>query len=164
MAVDLGNLIEPVKREVNPPGSDLFPAANDDAWLGYLSDAFWRIRLEIGILSEYSETDGIVTPINVGGEDLSRDMQQLIIFFAGYHIIYRHLMNLKTQFRSKAGPVEYETQQSANVLTEILKDLRDKQNDLLTSLKATYNTSVYYFDALISRTNSMTEGMTYWWG
>lgn len=75
MAVDLNELVEPLKYEVSAPGADPFPDATDDDYLGNLVNAFWEIRL-YGYLSTFEENaaarggpleffEAIVTPIGV---------------------------------------------------------------------------------------------------
>jgi hypothetical protein len=81
VSVDLGDFIESLKREVNPPGTDDFPDALEDEWVGNLSDAFWEARLD-GLLTPYTETDGVVTPIDPTGAEFGRDMVQLVILYA----------------------------------------------------------------------------------
>jgi hypothetical protein len=127
MAVDLADLVESLKREVSPPGGDTFPDATQDNYLGSLTDAFWEIRL-FGMLAGFEEnaaarggpasfTEGIVTPTGVtedyddpfgyiNGQDLSRELQQLIVLWAGYKIVLTRFGVLQSVFRAKAGPVE----------------------------------------------------------
>ena len=148
MATDLSDLIDSLKREVNPPGSNLYPDANDDTWLGNLQDAFWEAYLDGLITSTYAESDGLVTP------DLPKDLQQLLVFYAGYKIIRNTIRDLKTMFRSKAGPVEYEVQQSSSVFRDILAELSKKRSLLLQRLSDLGYADSYYVDAVIARTDS----------
>lgn len=161
MAVDLGDLIEPLRREVNPPGTDLFPDATDDDYFGNLQDSFWDARLD-GLLEGYTESDGVVTTIG-GGDDLTRDMQQLVVVYAGARIVRNHLRALDTLFRSKAGPVEFETQKSAAVLKALLDDLLYRKKLILTRLGDTGTIESYYIDALVARDESIGWGETYWY-
>lgn len=184
MAVDLFELVEPLKREVNPPGSDLYPDATDDSWLGSLTDAFWEIRL-YGMLDGYEENaaarggpeefgEGKVTPVGVladyddpsgyaAGVDLPRELQQLVVLWAGYKVVLTNLGTLKSQFRAKAGPVEYETQQSATLLKALLDALKARIDDIIGNL-STYRqgAGVALFDSVIDRTYSQAVGDTWW--
>lgn len=162
MAVDLFDLIEPLRREVNPPGTNAFPDATDDDYSGYLADAFWEARLD-GFLVGYEETDGIVTPIS-GTDDLGRDWQQLIVIYAGFRILKNELRQIKTLFRAEAGPVSFETQQSAQLLREIMLELRERRDWLLDNLASTGQVAAYYIDAVIARQDSMYFGDTAWVG
>src|SRR4051812_31680007 len=121
MAVDLSDLIDPLKREINSPGTDSFPNASDDDFLGYLEDSFWEGRLDgITVLTPFTESEGIVTNLTDGGEDIGRDLQQLLVLYAGIRIIRNQLMVLNTMFHAEAGPVQFEIQKSAQVLKGIL--------------------------------------------
>jgi hypothetical protein len=180
MAIDLINLVDPLKREVNPPGTDLYPNAIDDDWAGALNNAFWEVRL-YGFLIGYEENaasrggpvefvENIVTPLGVAADyddptgynpqDLSRELQQLIVLWAAYKIVLNRMASLNTTFRTKAGPVEYETQNAASVLKSVLDALHDRIELILKTLPQTAGTVV--FDAIIERSYSMAVGETWW--
>lgn len=161
MAVDLFDLVEPLRREVSPPGEDLFPNADDDDFLGNLQDAFWDARLD-GLLEGFTESDGSVVPTS-GSTDLSRDLQQLIVLYAGLRIVRNHLRSMNTVFRSQAGPVEFETQKSAQLLKALLDELRTRRNLVLTRLSDLGSVDSYYIDALVERDLSLDYGDTYWY-
>lgn len=161
MAIDLFELVESLRREVSPPGEDLFPNATDDDYLGNLQDAFWEARLD-GLLEGYTESDGTVEPTDSGGDDLTRDLQQLIVFYAGFKIVRNHLRSIKTMFRAQAGPVEFETQQSANVLKDLLLELKYKRDLVLTRLSDLGQVPTTYIDALVARDDSILFGDTYY--
>lgn len=182
--VDLFDLVESLKREVNPPGTDAFPDATDDNWLGSLTDSFWEVRL-YGMLEGFEEnaaarggpdsfTEGKVTPTGVDedydypggyvpGVDLARDLQQLIVLWAGYKVVLARMGTLQSVFRAKAGPVEYETQQAATVLKSLLDTLKAKIDQVLGHL-STWNTgnTVVMLDSVIERTYSQAIGDTWW--
>lgn len=165
MAVDLSDLIPSLEREVSPPGSDLYPDAVDDDWLGQLEDSFWEAKL-FGFFSNYTDSDGLVSPIS-GTEELSRELQQLIVLFAGIRSTRMKLMNMNTMFRAQAGPVSFETQQSANLLKGILDGLEAKINSLLDALPDSIlgdASSTYYINALFARTDALNYGYEEWTG
>jgi len=158
MATDIGDVIDPLKREVSPPGTDLFPDASDDDWFGQLQDSFWEAYLDGVITSTYTMDDGgLVTP------DLPRELQQAIVIYAGIRVVRNELRNLNTTFRAVAGPVEYEQQKSANLLKQILDDLwRRKQ--LLLDIVAEYGSvDTQYVDALYARHESIWNQDTFFW-
>jgi hypothetical protein len=185
MAVQLFDLVDPLKRQVNPPGTDLFPSATDDDFLGSLTNAFWEIRL-YGMLATWEENaaarggpdafgEAIVTPIGEmdetyddpegwAPEDLPRDLQQLIVVWAGYQIVLTRLSALNTVFRAKAGPVEYETQNAASVLKGVLDQLKARLDDILSQLSGAGHPGVFGLDAVVERTYSMAMGDTWWVG
>lgn len=122
---DLSDLIDPLKREVSPPGSDLFPDATDDDWTGYLQDGFWEARLD-GFLKNYTVSDdAIVTP------DLPDFYKYMIVLWAGVRITRTRLSNLRTQQRSQAGPVSFEFQNSSQLLKEVLLEIKEKKQRLI---------------------------------
>lgn len=161
MAVDLGDLIESLKREVNPLGGDVFVDATDDMYLGYLQDAFWEARLDgITALAAWDELDGNVTPVTVGGADITRDLLQLLVLIGGIRILRNYLFALAQDFRAKAGPVEFETKGGTSLLVNLLKDLQGQRNLILTRLSDLGAIPTYYFDALIEREMSIGLGLS----
>lgn len=168
MAIDLFDLVDPLKREVATAGefTQFFPNTSDDDLLGMLQDAFWEARLD-GLLEGFNENEGTVAPEggSTAAEDqLTRDYQQLIVLYAGYRMVRNYLLNLKTGFRTQAGPVEYETSQFAAVLRDVLAALKDKRNLILERLSDIGAVNSYYIDAIISRTESMYYGDSFWVG
>jgi hypothetical protein len=122
-------------------------------------DAFWTTKLD-GFFANYTEDpEGFITPIDPGGDDLPRDWQQLIVFYAGMQIVENELRAKNTVFRTKAGPVEFETQNSAQLLREHLKMLHERRAYLLELLSSKYNISPGYVDLVAARYNSIVEGL-----
>jgi hypothetical protein len=160
MAVDLSDLVEFLKVEVNPPGVDLFPSTNDDEWLTRLRNAFWTARMD-GFFPTFVESDGFVFPAS-GTTDMDRELQQVIVFLAGYTAVMSELRNKRASFRAKAGPAEFETTQAATVLTEQSKALREQLARILFRLSDMGSTSVAVIDAVMARTDSLAGGFTTW--
>lgn len=158
MSVDLGDLTDFLVAEVNVPGGDVFTGATEDDYLVRLQNAFWEATLD-GLITGYTESDGVISPTS-GTTDLGRDLQQLVIFYAGISIVRNHLRSLNTAFRAKAGPVEYETQQAATVLRDLLTELQKKRAIILERLSETYATDTYYIDAVLARDAAFGAGDT----
>lgn len=159
MSVDLADLIPSLQRETSPPGDDLFPDAGEEDWLGHLLDSFWEAKLFEFFSGYTADADGLVTPIDAGDDDLARADQQLVVLFAGVRIVRMKLLNTNTNFRAKAGPVEFEQSNSASLLREILKGLQDKINAIYGLLSDSLgSTQDYYFNAVIERTYSIGWG------
>lgn len=157
MSVDLGNLIENVKAEINAPGEEAFASATDDDYLTRLINGFWNSVID-GLITGYTVDDnGIVTPLS-GTTDMGRDVQQIIVFYAGMDAVRNAIRSLNTLTRSVAGPVEFEVQKSANTLRDILKDYESRRNILLARLGDLGNTSASYFDGVLSRQTSQRYG------
>jgi len=182
--VDLAELIEALKAEVSPPGTDLYPGAanDDDAWLLRLQNAFWECVL-YGVIEGFVEdaasrggetewSAGIVTPSDaeadydvdgyVDGTDLSRELQQLIVLWAGWKTVLAQMQNVKTRLRTKAGPVEYEKDQSASVLKAVLDALKEKLDFIIDRLSALSGGSATVFDGVIERDCSICSDGQWW--
>ena len=175
MAVDLSDLVPSLKREVSPPGGNLYPNATGGDWLGHLSDAFWEARL-MGLMVGFEENanarggdasfgEGIITPLNaiVGydepngfdpNSDLTQDYQFLCVIFAGYRITLTHFQNLSSTFKAVAGPVSIEQDMAASVLKGILDNLKDRMDHILYNLSIYGHANVVAFDSMIERTYS----------
>jgi hypothetical protein len=162
MAVDLGDLVESLQREISPPGTNLYPDATEDEYVGRLADAFWEARLH-GLFSGYTEADGSVTP-DSGTTEFPRDYQQLVVLYAGYRVVLSSYQNLNSVFRAQAGPVEYETQKSAQVLRGVLDALRERIKIALGRLSDIGDSSVAIFDAVIERDYALATGTSWWVG
>lgn len=162
MAVDVSDLIDLLKSSVSPPGTDLFPDAVESDWLNNLRNGFWDAVLD-GIITGYTEDDGSISPVS-GTIEFPKDLQQLTILYAGITILRNYLMNMNSMFRSKAGPVEFETQKAPSVLKGILDELVRRRTQILTRLLDTKSTNSYYIDSAIARDQSMLAGNVYWLG
>lgn len=160
MAVDLFDLVEPVKAAVNVPGGNLFPNASEDTWVQVLANAFWTARLA-GLFTDYRETEGSIVPIT-GTTDLGREHQQLIVLYSAYNTVRARLLALPSGKRLKAGPVESETQFSAAVLQALLKDIRSELDQAVSVLAANDATTVQVFDLIFQRDQALLHGDGYW--
>lgn len=162
MSIDMSDeLVDALKREVSPPGTDLYPNATDAEWLNRLRDAFWEGRLN-GLFGGYSvDDDGVVSPVS-GSTDLSREMQQAIVLYAGYRTTLTQFQNISSAVRSKAGPVEFEIERSAALLRDILKDVRDRLSRVLQLLSTLGMNNATVFDAVIERSYSTAYRDTWW--
>lgn len=168
MAVDLSDYVDTLRREVTFPGSSTFSAVPDSTMVGYLADAFWEVKLDGFIEPWVADSDGIVIPQNdpqaqtTNGpfdltpfdpnKDIPRDQVALVVLYAGLKILRNNVLAQNTRLSAKAGPVEFTTENSANVLTEMLKELTDVKNRLL-ALK-TFNQDVTLIDVFSARSTS----------
>lgn len=148
MAVDVVDLIPSLKREIAAPGETVADLNNSE-WIGHLTDAFWEARLH-GLLSDYTEESGLIESIDPSGSDLPREMQQLIVLYAGFRIAITSYRNLNSSFRAKSGPVEYEVQKSAQTLKSLLDTIKGRIDLVLRNLSSyDTSTSVAVFDSVI---------------
>lgn len=158
MAVDLVEYIPSLKREVNPAGTQVI-TLSDSEWVGYLTDAFWEARLD-GFLEGYvaennsTETvaDGSIEKEGAPNADVPRQLVALVVLYAGIRILRNSILNTKTQFRAKAGPVEFEQQSSATMLAEMLKQLKSTKDRIIAALDEEQGlTEVLVLDAFSTR-------------
>ena len=159
MAVDLSEeqYIASLQREVTPLGASLFSNVSDDVWVGYLTDAFWEAKLD-GFMEGYIEDEGEIVHES-GGPDLDRRFVALIVLYAGIRVLRNRILNMNTGFRAKAGPVEFEQQNSATMLAEMLKQLRSTKDRVLEELDEWEATKTMVLDALSVRTF---DSASYW--
>jgi hypothetical protein len=130
MAVDLLDFVDTMRREITPLGTALFADITNTALVGYMADAFWEARMD-GFFPGFSaDEDGVITNTDLT-KNISRSSIALIIVYAGIRILRNRILNTQTAFRAKAGPVEFETQSSATMLAEMLKQLRDTKDRLI---------------------------------
>jgi hypothetical protein len=122
----LEDLVEAFKREVAVPGAFAtdFPSTSDDDLTEALKDAYGMARLD-GFFGMTQLENGVVTP------ELSVAGASLIVLYAGLRMTRQQLRVLKTTARYKAGPTEYETQQSAAAITEDLRQLERRRKELV---------------------------------
>lgn len=164
MAVQLTDLVDGLKREVSPPGSDLYPDTNDAEWEGRLADAFWQARLD-GLLTGWEIDDSGTNIIpSASGPDMPRELQRLVVLYAGFNVALTSFVNINSSIKYKAGPVEQEVQKSAQVLKGVLDALRERIKNVLTNLStyAAGSVDTAAFDAVIERTYATAYGEQWW--
>jgi hypothetical protein len=161
MSVDLADLIGNLKVQVNPPGADLFPSVSNNEWVLRLENSFWTARLD-GLFGAYKAEDGTIVPIDPNTTvDLGRDAQQLVILYAAMDIVITEMRNLQSSFSAKAGPVEYTTQRSAQLLKGVLDVISGRIKSIIFLLSS-YASPTIQFDAIIERTDALSSGMQWW--
>lgn len=129
---NLGDLVEPLKREVAVPGAfeATFPVTTDDDLAASLLDAFAQAQLD-GFFTDHLATDsGVITP------DLSRGGAALIVIYAGIRFLTTDLLNRKSHVRYEANGAVFEQDTGASILVEALKGLRAKKEAMLTAVAA----------------------------
>jgi len=157
MAVDVADYVESLKREVRPPGSALYSSVTDAEWIGYLTDAFWEARLD-GFLQGWvvdgdpaDPTTAEFAPATAGGPDITPSDVALVVLYAGIKVLRNQILNMNSSFRAKAGPVEFEQENSATVLAELLKQLRVTKDRILEAMEENMPTAVMLIDAYSTR-------------
>jgi hypothetical protein len=164
-SVDITELIPSLEAALTIPGqTSPYSSATESEWTLKLTNAFWRAVLDGIITGFVIDEDGIIAPES-GTETLSRSYQQIVVIYAAMNIVQNTLLQLKTTFRAKAGPVEYETQQASQVLTTLLKTYENEKNLILSRLSDVGSSDEsYYYDMPWERRDSQHSGLAYWVG
>ncbi len=146
---DLSELVESLKREVAVPGTfaGLFPTTTDDDLTAALMDAFAQVQLDGFLSANTMDEDGFVDP------PLSRGAEALVVIYAGIRFLTAMLINRTSHTRYEASGAVYEQDYAGSVLTQALKDLRAKKQDLLASAQAAARalTGITMVDAYVLR-------------
>lgn len=147
---ELAALVEAYKREATVPGTfdATFPSTTDEDIVGALADAFAEAQLDGFFGSMVLDVElGEVTP------DLSVAGAALVVIYAGMRLTRQQLRTLNTRTAYKAGPVEYETERSAGALTEELKQLKTRRDQILANaIRAGRNAgTTFVLDGYVSR-------------
>ena len=144
MAVELSEYVDVLRREVTPPGGSQFAGVSDDVFTGYLADAVWEARLDGFLEGWAADEDGTIQPI--GDKEFPREHVALLVLYSGIRILRLRILNTNTKFSAKAGPAEFSQEQSANAVTEMLKNLnevKDRLLDMAVEPTSTYLTDGY---------------------
>jgi hypothetical protein len=143
---DLNVLIEPLKRQVAAPGTfeTVFPNSTDEILFGYLADALaeakidgWFHDVQLDIV-----TGDLAPPLD-DGEGAA------IVIYAAASIIRGQLRALSTRRKYKAGPVELQEENASMLLTEDLKALIARKDEIMRRGAGTG--TAFVFDAYCSR-------------
>lgn len=130
---DLGDLTDALKLEVAVPGefATTFPNTTDDNLADTLTHAFARAQLDgwFGTMT-LDLNQGLVSP------DLSTAGGAVVVIYAAEIILQSKILSLKTRSVYEAGPTKYESDQSANVMVQVLKDLQARKQRLLDQAQA----------------------------
>jgi hypothetical protein len=158
MSTELSSLIPYLNGELGHSTADTLSTGQK---LQALNNSFWDSRLQgVTALTAYTEAEGVVITNAVGGDEISRDLLQVIVLFAAVNIILGQLRNLQTTFRTAAGPVQYETGQSATLLRDVLKATIEKRNIVLKRLSDIGQTDIAMIDLYTASTDSLAWGLS----
>ena len=163
MAVEIVQLAPSLKREVTALGTSEYSSVAESEWIGHLTDAFWEARL-MGLLAGWTEVDGEIVPQAEGGAEIPRDLQHLIVLFAGFRMAITSYRNINSGYRAKAGPVEYEVQKSAQTLAALIDAIKSRIDFILKNLSTLGNessNSIAIFDAVINANQQEAAGSWY---
>lgn len=124
----LADLVDQYKRAVAPPGQfdTLYPSATEPLIIGALEDGFGEAQL-YGFFGSYT-LDLVAHAIT---PDITPAGRALIVTFASISAMRTTLSNVKGRVAYRAGPVSYEAEQQASVLTTLLTEAQRRLAALL---------------------------------
>lgn len=163
-SVDLYDLIPDLEGALNIPGAtSRYANASEDEWAAKLKNAFWTAFNE-GVISGFTcNEDALVSPLDASSDQtFGRDLQQIVILYVAINIIQNELLQLKTSIRSKAGPVEYEVQQSAQVLKGLMDSLLSQRDMVIKRLSDLGYVPTYYLDSVRTRDAALRYNLVDW--
>lgn len=146
----LADYVEALKREVAVPGEfdGVFPDTSDTDLANSLADAFAQAQLD-----GFFGTMELNTGTNVVTPGLSSGAGALVIIYAGERIIRAQLRNLKNRQKYEAAGATYEVETSASILTEELKSIQKRKEDLLALIlrQSRSGQAVFVSDGYLTR-------------
>lgn len=163
MAIDLNDLIPDLKAAMSPVGAaeTTFEDVSDDEWASRLKNAFWSAYND-GLLDGYTcNEDAIVSPVS-GTTEFGRDRQQIVILYCAINEAENGLRQINTRFKAKAGPVEFETEQSATLLKTIMDSLLSRRTVILDRLAQEEGVSTIYIDSVLQRDVALRNSYIDW--
>lgn len=140
---EMSELTGAYQREVAPLGefTTFYPSATADLQAAMLGDAFAEAQLDGFFHASVLDVDSMeVSP------DLSSAGRALVVIYAGIRTLRNEIKNLKTKTMYKAGPVEYDVEQGASTLTELLKESEARKIALITAARIGAGTTVSMTD------------------
>lgn len=132
-STDLSDHVEWFKREVAIPGTfaTLFPETTDDDLAASLVDGIYAAKLDGWLPGVEADPDQFTTT-----PALSMPGVALVVIYAGIRFVRNQIKDMLTTTRYKAGATEYETQRSASILSERLKEMTDEKKQLILNAQA----------------------------
>lgn len=160
---DLADLIPALKIEISSPGSTEFDAVTDGEWNQRLSNAFWEAHND-DLVPQWVEEEFVVSHRRKPELTFPRNLQQVVLTYAEIAVLRSQLKDWYTVERMKSGPVEYEIQRSAQVLTELLKDAQARLDKLVENLADSGAITTYVLNNYVTRQSAIGVGYGVWVG
>lgn len=163
MSVELATLVEDVRWSLNVPGETgffTFSDAVEDDWIGALATGFWWAHMR-GFFHDYRVSlDGDTIENVVGGPDLERKLQQVVVLFTAMNAIEAKLMTINTHSKDSAKPgLETERDKSAQLLRALLQARRDDLQEIkLLLVGGVWATDVAVIDLFLARDSHLAAG------
>lgn len=131
--MDLTDVVPSLKRAVAPLGEfdTYFPNTTDDDVRDLLADAVAECQLD-GFLSSHVldvETAEVLP-------DMSNAQIALVVLYGMARVLQARLGNTKNRTKYVAGSAEAETEQSASILVELLRQTKERKRQLLDDARS----------------------------
>lgn len=129
LPTDLSEHVEWFKREVAVPGTfgTLFPETTDDDLAAALVDGLYRAKLDGWMPTVEADADTFETNIAI-----TQTAVAIIVVYSAIKFVQNQITNMPTGQRYEApGGIVADTQRSAQVLTQRLKELNEERKGLL---------------------------------
>lgn len=151
---DLSTLVPALQREVAVPGTftTVFPNTQTSDLAGLLADSFAQAQLDGFFSTQTVDLTNPAAPVVSPG--LSSGGCALVLLYAGESMIRSQIRVLKTKTAYGGGPgITYDVEQSANALTQELKDIAARRTQLLELIlrMARAGRAVYVTDGYLYR-------------
>lgn len=144
---NISALVDPLRRAVAVPGTftTAYPNTREDDLIGLLLDGFAEAQLDgfmstnsYGVDPEDEDTYGELDPV------ITQPEGALIVIYASSRLLANELSSRRTHTRYEAKGAVFEQDQSAQVLTERLKEIRDRIKGLREQAQLAGLASAFY--------------------
>ena len=152
---NVATLVEPLQRAVAVPGTfaTAYPNTSEDDLTGMLLDGLAEAQLDgffsdltYGVDPEDEPTYGILDT------EVGQPESALIVIYAATRLLSNELTSRKTHIRYEASGAVFEQDQSAQVLTERLKELNGRLKDIRERAQLAGMASAFYMaDMYVSK-------------
>ena len=147
---EMDEAVPSLRNLVARPGTfaTFYPETTEDDLIQVLVDALAECHLEGLLLSHHSDEFGTLDNRMTSGQ------AACVILFAAARFVRAELINRHGSVTYKAGSAEYSTSQSANVLRDILADLRAQRQRVIDTggNGGNYSSAFYMADQYLART------------
>lgn len=152
--MDLTDLVPSLKRAVAAPGEfdTYFGEATENDLAGLLADAIAEAMLD-GFLAGVALDLDQLTAL----PDLTQPQQALVVLYGSTRVLTARIANLKNHTRYKAGAAEAESEQSASVLVELLKQAKERKKQLLDDARYGGGASFAMVDLYVSKSIDVSD-------
>lgn len=128
---DLDSMVSALKLEVATPGEFAvsFPLTTDSDLTLMLANGFAEAQLEGFFQTAPGVTGGYLLDLDAGTvtPDLPAAGRAMVVLYAADRLLTLRLLGLRQRVLYEAGPVKYEVETSAALLTEMLRQLRQRK-------------------------------------